>query len=92
MLRQYVHDKLTATFLSPTAKAASIVFVVVFILITIALTPQAIVRWPKARFMSFAAVCGVGEIMGWAFRLYGHTNPFSFPLYIGQLVVLIISK
>ncbi|GAA6012160.1 hypothetical protein JCM10207_005152 [Rhodosporidiobolus poonsookiae] len=69
--------------------AAAIVFIIAFSLITIYQT--VLVARSRIWWLSVLIVGGVGEILGWAGRLWAAKNPYSLNAFLTQIVSLIIS-
>ncbi|GAA5974649.1 hypothetical protein JCM5350_001233 [Sporobolomyces pararoseus] len=69
--------------------AAAVVFIIVFSLITI--VQLGLVVRSKIWWLSILVVGGVGEILGWAGRLWSHENVYSLNAFLCQIIALILA-
>ncbi|GAA5855634.1 hypothetical protein JCM8547_001626 [Rhodosporidiobolus lusitaniae] len=69
--------------------AAAIVYILVFSLITIVQTVQ--VGRSRIWWLSVLVVGGLGEIIGWAGRLWAAKNPYSLNGFLTQIICLILA-
>ncbi|GAA6031104.1 hypothetical protein JCM8097_004005 [Rhodosporidiobolus ruineniae] len=69
--------------------APAIVFIICFTLIT-AFQAVQVIR-SRIWWLSVLVVGGIGEIVGWAFRLWAWDNPYSLNAFLGQIICLILA-